>query len=478
MNDHTQNFIIKTYWQDEFPLSHEQLVGILAEFGDLFPDPLLQRVDIHAYANKLIKFADMQFVVHNQNIIGFLAVYANDTQTHIAHIPIISILPGYQRKGIGKVMLSRAIALARQKKMQHLWLNVMKENYAAIHFYESMRFKISAEKDHKYVMERNLAVEERLINPQVTPTESGHPLSAALNLNIDLRIKRDDLYPLSGGGIKARKIGYIFKKAIEDGYDALVTNGGPQSNHARATAILAANIGLKCHLVIVLEKNKRYSKTGNILLMELSGASIEYTTKEQLAKKMDQAIINLTRKGHKPFYIWGGGHCLEGTQAFVDAAIECQLQSDDWIPDYVILASGTGSTQAGLVIGYQDLSTKVIGVSVARSIERGERIIQDCIDEFFAHNNLVHQKCCVFFRDDWTDGGYEKYSKELLCLIKDASKTGYFFDPTYSGKALRGLVSMVRENEIPRGSKVLFWHTGGLMNLQAVQQFSEGAFQL
>jgi 1-aminocyclopropane-1-carboxylate deaminase/D-cysteine desulfhydrase-like pyridoxal-dependent ACC family enzyme/ribosomal protein S18 acetylase RimI-like enzyme len=478
MNDQEDKLAIKIMWQDEYPLSHERLVEILKEFGDLFPDPLQRRVDLYNYAKKLIKFADLQVALVNQEIVGFLAVYANNKQTHVAHIPLIAILKRYQRIGIGKVMLSRTIALARQRKMKHIWLSVMKENSAAIQFYHSIRFVIRSEKGQKYSMERDLSIEERLINPQVTPVDHGYPLSATLNLNIDLRIKRDDLYPLSGGGIKARKIGYIVKKAIDEGYDALVTNGGPQSNHARATAILAANLGIKCHLVIILEKEKTYLNNGNMLLMKLSGSSIEYTTKEQLALRMDEAIVDLTNKGHKPLYIWGGGHCLEGTKAFVDAAVECQHQSGDWIPDFLILASGTGSTQAGLAIGYMDLPTQVIGVSVARSTDRGKSIIQDCIDEYYSHYHLTQHPNHVFFRDDWTDGGYEQYSKELFHLIRTAAKTGYFFDPTYSGKALRGLVSMVKKNEIPESSKVLFWHSGGLMNLQAVHEFSAGFIKL
>ena len=473
MNDQKDKITIKILWQDEYPLSHEQLIEILKEFGDLFPDPLQHRVDLDNYAKKLLRFADLQVAVFNQQIVGFLAVYANNSQIGISHIPFISILQSYQRMGIGKVMLSRTIALARQRKMKHIWLSVMKENDSAILFYKSLRFIICKEKGHKYIMERDLSIDERIINPQVTPLDPGYQLSAALDLNVDLRIKRDDLYPLSGGGIKARKIGTIVKKAVEDGYDALVTNGGPQSNHARATAILAANIGLKCHLVIVLDLKKKYMSSGNILLMKLSGASIEYASKEQLALRMDKAIINLTNKGHKPLYIWGGGHCLEGTQAFVDAAVECQRQSGDWIPDFLVLASGTGSTQAGLAIGYMDLPTKVIGVSVARSTERGKRIIQDCIDEYFSQNSLAQHNKPIIFRDDWTDGGYEKYSKELFRLVEVAAKTGFFFDPTYSGKAIRGLVSMVRQNEIPKGSKVLFWHTGGLLNLITTRIFLE-----
>jgi 1-aminocyclopropane-1-carboxylate deaminase/D-cysteine desulfhydrase-like pyridoxal-dependent ACC family enzyme len=297
-------------------------------------------------------------------------------------------------------------------------------------------------------------------------------------MDIDLRIKRDDLYPLYGGGIKARKIGYIVREAIEQGYDALVTNGGPQSNHARATAVVAAALGLKCHLVIVLEPGTQYSMSGNILLMRMSGAAIEYCTKDQLAARMDRAVSALENKGHRPLYIWGGGHCLQGTVAFVEAAAEARRQCGEWIPNYLVLASATGSTQAGLAIGYADLPTEVVGISIARETSRGTRIVGECIDEYLTANNQVRAPIRVIFRDDWTGGGYELYSPELFSVIDRASKAGHYFDPTYSGKGLRGLVSMTRQGEIPAGSRVLLWHTGGLLNLQAALNYTEGTLSL
>jgi D-cysteine desulfhydrase len=84
----------------------------------------------------------------------------------------------------------------------------------------------------------------------------------------------------------------------------------------------------------------------------------------------------------------------------------------------------------------------------------------------------------IDFRDEWTEGGYEMCSPELISLIERAAKSGYFFDPTYSGKGLRGLTSLVCNHEIPPGSKVLFWHTGGLMNLNAADHYIEGTTQL
>lgn len=308
---------------------------------------------------------------------------------------------------------------------------------------------------------------ENLLNIQQTPLEHARGLTDVFGLDIDLRIKRDDLYPQTGGGSKSRKIIYIFRKAICDGYDAFVTNGGPQSNHARATAILSASLGLKCHLVIVVDPSVSCSVSGNLLLMKMSGASIEYCTKDKLAETMDEAVLRISEQGFRPLYIWGGGHSIIGLEAFIEAAKEVQAQSGTWIPDYVILASGTGSTQAGLIIGYADLPTTIIGVSVARDAIRGTKVINDLIHGFLNQNKLVPREFHVDFRDEWKSGGYEIFDSKALEIISKAAKVGYYFDPTYTGKAFNGLVSMVNNHEIPSGSRVLFWHTGGIMNLLA-----------
>lgn len=463
-------------WVDRNTLPKTQLVDLLKIFGDLLPDPLSERVDLSTYAEKLQRNAEIALAYQNEQIVGFLIMYANDNDTRKAHIPLITVLQSYRGRGIGKVLISRAIALARQRKMLNLWLTVDDDNKVAQHVYSQLRFVVSGKDEPKLIMSRDLSASPLLLEPQITAIEPGNILASELGLDIDLRIKRDDLYPFPGGGIKARKIGFIMKKAIEDGYDAIVTNGGPQSNHARSAAILAANLGIKCHLVIVLKEGKKYSKSGNILLMKLTGASVEYTSKDLLSMSMDRAIENLSKEGHKPLYIWGGGHNLQGTIAFVEAAAEARGQCGDWIPDYLILASGTGSTHAGLAIGYADLGTKVVGISVARESARGGKIIEDCINDYYQQTSIPPEKVNIHFLDNWTSGGYEEYEVPLFNIIEKAARCGQFFDPTYSGKALLGLTALVNNGEIPRESKVLLWHTGGLMNLQAVLHYTEGTF--
>lgn len=132
------------------------------------------------------------------------------------------------------------------------------------------------------------------------------------------------IFILCLGGNKARKIGYIVDYTIQNGYDALVSNGGIQSNHARATALAAAETNLKCKLLLHGDPAINYSLSGNLLLIHLSGADIKIVQHSDLAKEMDHAMEQLRNQGYNPLYIWGGGHCLQGSLAYYDAAKEAQ----------------------------------------------------------------------------------------------------------------------------------------------------------
>lgn len=298
----------------------------------------------------------------------------------------------------------------------------------------------------------------------ITALDKFHNLFWKQSLNF--RVKHDDLYPMVGGGNKARKIQYILNHAVENGYNALVTNGGVQSNHARATALAAAKAELKCSLVLHSE-NPEYAHalSGNLMLMKMCGADIRFCELADLASNMDAEMDRLKADGYKPLYIWGGGHCVQGSLAYYEAAQEAQSQCGDWVPDYVVHASGTGATQAGLIAGYAHLPTKVIGISVARDKARGAAVVQKSLEELGTHLRTNFSEAVVDFRDDWIEGGYEKVSGRLIDAIDEAALKGLILDPTYTGKAYLGIKWMVESGEISEGSKVLFWHTGGLLNL-------------
>jgi 1-aminocyclopropane-1-carboxylate deaminase/D-cysteine desulfhydrase-like pyridoxal-dependent ACC family enzyme/methionyl-tRNA formyltransferase len=304
-----------------------------------------------------------------------------------------------------------------------------------------------------HVLERS---EERVSSPLEKLQVSG----------VDVRCKRDDLYPAVGGGNKARKIQYILQYAVENGFNALVTNGGLQSNHARATALACAESGMHCSLVLHTEcPDEVRHLVGNLMLMEMSGAELQYCKLRDLKEAMDQEMDRLRSEGYQPLYIWGGGHCIQGSIAYFEAAREAQRQCGDWVPDYIVHASGTGTTQAGLIAGYADLPTKIIGISVARESDRGVSVIEKSLSELGDYLKIDLSEQSVDFRDDWIEGGYEAISDRLLESVDQAARKGLILDPTYTGKAFLGMNELIQAGEIPRGSKVLFWHTGGLLNL-------------
>lgn len=305
------------------------------------------------------------------------------------------------------------------------------------------------------------------IRTELTVTDS-----LSRTLGIDLKIKRDDLFPLSGGGSKARKACYISDMAIREGYNCIVTNGAIQSNHARAIALICAQLGMKCRLLIHYESeiNESYI-SGNHLLMKLAGAEITIVDKADLSSAMNEAMESMKQRGYNPLYVWGGGHCYEGTLAYFEALLELasQLENIDWIPDYIVHASGTGTTQAGLVAGVSIVgwNTKVIGISIARERRRGTSVIEDALSDFCTRYGIPTPENAIDFRDNWLFGGYGKHSTGLLRAIEKAAKHGLILDPTYTGKAFFGLVNLVESGSIPEGSRVVFWHTGGLLNLMS-----------
>jgi 1-aminocyclopropane-1-carboxylate deaminase/D-cysteine desulfhydrase-like pyridoxal-dependent ACC family enzyme len=298
-------------------------------------------------------------------------------------------------------------------------------------------------------------------------------------LGIDLWVKRDDLLPLPGGGNKVRKIHTIMRDAIARQSTVLVTNGGMQSNHARVVALVAAARGLGCRLVLHDATGDRSSWSGNFRLMQLAGADICIVPPDGVADALKRTLETLRRQGEIPFEIPGGGHSLAGTTAYADAVGELrrQITNRDWSPDTIVVASGTGATQAGLVAGTicHRVHAQVIGISVARRNPYGAQVVQRSLNEYLTHVGLPTPDDVVHFRDEWIGDGYERANAEVWAALTLAARSeGLVLDPTYTGKAFAGLLHLVRTGEIPTGARVLFWHTGGLLNLMAAQDCAFG----
>src|SRR5690606_30282462 len=141
--------------------------------------------------------------------------------------------------------------------------------------------------------------------------------------------------------------------------------------HVRSSALYASMLGFPSIMVMHDIEPKRY--TGNLLLTKLSGTELRYVEKTKVKEAMDKAIQDLKDRGYNPLYIWGGGHCVEGSLAYYKAVFELKKQLSNIEPDYIILPSGTGTTQAGIEVGVRHCFSDcmVLGISVARNQQKG-----------------------------------------------------------------------------------------------------------
>lgn len=288
---------------------------------------------------------------------------------------------------------------------------------------------------------------------------------------LSLKLVRDDLFPFIGGGSKARKAVAYEAFLREGGYNAIVTCGGIQSNHNRAMALICARNGWKCHLCIQGTEERFYSEKGNALIDRLSGAECEIIRPEDTAVAMDRAMDKLKAEGYKPFYVHGGGHDLPGGTCFVDAveSLKAQCDAEGYKPDYIFMASGTGSTQAGIAVGLDKVGwsdVKLVGVSVARQQERGKQVIVDFANMLAKHYGMPQDyEEKIHFTANYLMGGYEQFVPEMKEYLDGVmAKTGLLFDTTYSGKGLWGMMQEIKKNHL-ENNKIIFWHTGGIMNI-------------
>ena len=281
-----------------------------------------------------------------------------------------------------------------------------------------------------------------------------------------LYIMREDLIPYSFGGNKARKAQLFFKEIDEGKYSCVVTYGSGSSNHCRVVANMAAQRELPCYIISPEETNK---VTYNGEMMRLFGAKITMCPVHEVHDTIEAKLAELTEQGQKPYFIAGGGHGVTGTQAYVDCFEEISdfAQKNGVHFDYIFHASGTGTTQAGLICGklMRKDTGKIIGISIARPKAYGRQVVLDSIFDYFNQKDIPVQDSDVenatIFEDAYTGKGYGSNNEEILKTIKEMMISyGIPLDSTYTGKAFLGMKEYLKKNNI-EGQKVLFVHTGG-----------------
>jgi len=306
--------------------------------------------------------------------------------------------------------------------------------------------------------------------PHPTPVEDLERLRRALSLDARLLVKRDDAIAFAFGGNKVRKIRFVAAAAREAGADTLITTGGIQSNHARITAAAAAKLGMRCILVANGAKPDR--PAANALLDGLLGAEMIYVeSREQRAPAMEQAAAEARSAGRKPYVIPLGASTPLGAVAFVAAVAELATQIEP--PDVIVHATSSGGTQAGLVAGcaLAGWRTHVIGISAdesSSSLQLQIRGLFPGLAELLGVETRRLHAYDVEVDDRFVGEGYAvptAASREAVDLA--ARSEALFLDPTYTAKAMAGLIARGRAGEFPKGTTVLFWHTGGQVGLFA-----------
>jgi D-cysteine desulfhydrase len=319
--------------------------------------------------------------------------------------------------------------------------------------------------------------------PRIALARGGTPLEplprTSAALGVEVLVKRDDLTGAELTGNKVRKLEFLLADARDRGADTVVTCGGEQSNHARATALAAARLGLGCRLVLRTDDPAQPpAATGNILLDRLAGATIRWISRPDWARRnelMAEEAATIDGAGGRAYVVPEGGSNALGAWGYVACAEELatDLAPLPAVPTTIVHAIGSGGTSAGLVIGARlaglhERGVRVAGVNVCDDRAYFLDVIGRLCAEMIARWSLP---IAIGPADlDIVDGhvgiGYAKSRPEELATIRDvARRDGLVLDPVYSGKAFHGLVRELARDRHRFGERIVFVHTGGIFGL-------------
>lgn len=291
-------------------------------------------------------------------------------------------------------------------------------------------------------------------------------------------VKRDDMIPFSFGGNKARKAAEFYTEIKKSNADVVITYGNNSSNHCRIIANMAASMGLSCHIISPDEKvtGIHGGELNNTKLVKDFHAVIEVCSVDKVAETIENRKKAYLEEGRKPYFIMGGGHGNCGTAAYVKAyneILEYQIKNGISF-DYIFHASGTGTTQAGLICGMlQAISQgrlaengiqkpQIAGISIAREEARGASVVKESIRDYLGEQfDTLFRPEELLFTDAYRAGGYGQYTQAVTDVIEAVMKQdGMPTDTTYVGKAFYGMTQYCQEQKL-EGKNILFIHTGG-----------------
>lgn len=275
-------------------------------------------------------------------------------------------------------------------------------------------------------------------------------------------IKRDDQTGLAFGGNKTRKLEFVLAEALAVGAKTLVTVGSIQSNHCRQTAALAAKYGLGC--ILVLNGTKPDVPNGNLLLNDLFGAEIVWTSRSDRDRRLQEVFDQAWADGKRPYKIPLGASTPLGALGYEAAMAE--LKNQDFAPDWIVVASSSAGTQAGMVLGNirHAVNARILGIS----IDSPKRNLQTTVAHLATEAaDLLGEKITIspadiLVNDDYLGAGYAIMGEPESDAIRLFGKLeGVVLDPVYTGRAAAGLIDLTKKGFFKKSDKVLFWHTGG-----------------
>ena len=316
-----------------------------------------------------------------------------------------------------------------------------------------------------------------------TPLEPMDSLSRHLG-GPKLYVKRDDCTGLATGGNKTRKLEFLMGEALAQGCDTVLTEGATQSNHVRQTAAAAAKLGLKCHALLehrIEDPDDDYARNGNFLLDRLLGAEIhDYPADTDMNAALEEVAADVRRAGGKPYVIPAGGSNRVGALGYVSCALEILHQANEMGVriDHVIHATGSNGTQAGLVAGLEGANSgiPVTGICVSKSKELQEEL---CVSltaetaEYIGIRGEIRREA-IIANDQYFGSGYGHPTEGMREAVRlTATHEAILLDPVYSGKAMAGLIDLIRKGVFGTDETVLFLHTGGAAAVFAYRKVFE-----
>ncbi len=320
-----------------------------------------------------------------------------------------------------------------------------------------------------------------------TPIQKLERISAEVGKEI--YIWRDDLTGFIESGNKIRKLEFLLADALEKGATRIITSGGYQSNHTRATTFAARRIGLEISLVLREPKTGRQPDdlpTANLLLSQIADADMHFISFNDYQAAgstylpiLEKIAAASRQRGEQPYIILEGGSVPIGCFGYI-AAVEEMLAT--WknsgaktkFPDALFFADGSGGTHAGLHLGYElhDLPTKKLwAVNICDSAEYFQKRVGKLIEETASQFNLKHTERELQVLDGHFGSGYGiATDDDLKFYAKLARQEGVLLDPSYTGKAFQGMLAEIKKNPDRFGDKILFLHSGGTFGTFAYQE--------